>query len=195
MADDSHPVSSLGFREFLFYIVPGSVLVATAAILAGVSLNDVQPLLNFAGATAGVLTAYFLGQVNYTVSTPLRGWLRSGNNRFKRRRAPRLVSDEDERFIRSQLQACHRHPFFYTNEALRYRSLARSYVTLCVPSIALGYAIATRTSSRQAAYAAVVGGVVVSVFFALRFLRCDRMYQTMVEICSRPDPPGEDSSE
>lgn len=194
MSDEtSEAVSRVGFREFLFYIVPGSVIVAAIALLRDLTVADVAPFLNVAGAVAGLLGAYFLGQVNYTVSTLLRAGLREAYNRFRKQGSPTLTSDGNETFIRRQLSAARAHPAFYANEALRYRSLARSYVTLCVPSILLGFALAARVPARSVVY--IVSGVFVAAGFALRFVRCDRMYHGLVEICASSQAGRDMSSE
>ena len=76
-------VAQVGLRDFLFYVLPGAVLLLGLLALTGVGPHDLKSYLGVTSSIFGVLGAYLLGQFAYPLSYLAR-WTMDSRGRLAR---------------------------------------------------------------------------------------------------------------
>ena len=122
-------VAQVGIRDFLFYVLPGFVLLIGIFAWAGISLKDVQASGDISSSVVAILLSYCLGQFIYAYSYPIR-WLLEKIRPFK------LEKDDSENFQKMYLKATENHGSYFEVEVFRYRTFARFCSLMIIRSTA-----------------------------------------------------------
>jgi hypothetical protein len=171
--------SQLGLRDFLFYLVPGSLFLGSAVLLSHVNLAQVRDLSGFGASILGVLLAYFAGQVCYGLTYPLRNLLGKKS---------RQVEDSAE-FTQIYIWVIEEHPTLYSTEVVRYRSFARFSIAMVFPSLLLGISITSRLAaiSLRLSILSLLCTILIVVSFIYRYRRYDKIFCSLVLTCRSMD--------
>ena len=81
MASDPEPsVPSFNFRDFLLYVTPGALILASILLLSGISLAQLKEYGGIAESIVALLTSFLLGHIAYVCSYPIRNMLPGWQN-------------------------------------------------------------------------------------------------------------------
>jgi hypothetical protein len=164
-----------GLRDFLFYLVPGGITLAAACVAGGVRLTDVKEWGSVGESIVGLLFAYFLGQVMYPVTYPLRTWL-----------APKAVwVTPPAEFAKLHLQALEQHSGYYVGVIFRDRSFARFALAMVFPTLLFGLSLANRMlpTSKSGARFLLAVTIAAAYGFIVRYRKYETRYHLEVLMC------------
>jgi|SRR6185295_3003197 len=120
-------VAQVGLRDFLFYVVPGAILLAGVLAQKGIGLPDLQPYLGVSSSIAAILASYILGQCAY----PIGYFFRRAMNKLGRLR--NLPGEGNEAFEEAFRKAANDSPTYFATVVFRYRTLARFCSAMVFP--------------------------------------------------------------
>jgi hypothetical protein len=166
-------VAQVGLRDFLFYVLPGSVWLTGIFALTGVRAVDVQPYMGLSSSLAAVLAAYVLGQCAYPLSYVFRRIMRKWGG----------VEQPDEKH-RQGVKAAYRRlllnePTYFAVEVFRYRTMARFSAVMVLPVLFATAAVALGgwQLGGTARPWIVAVGVSIAVGFVYRYRRYENRYR------------------
>ncbi len=162
----------LGLRDFLFYLVPGSIVLMSVLGASGVSATSVGEWGNLGGSLLGVLVSYAVGQAIYPLVYPIRRiWQPDGE-----------WLAHSEEFRDAQIKLITSSAVFYTSVVFRDRSFARFSSAMVIPCLAAGAAAVRLAWNSSALLACVYGalGAFAACGFVYRFRHYDRRYRSFV---------------
>ena len=164
-----------GLRDFLFYLVPGFLILLTLALFADIDEATLSKFATIGGSVAAILIAYVIGQINYGCTYPLR--------RLIKVQTP--WEETDPEFQKAYMWLIEKHPGYYTAEVFRYRNFARFSITMVVPSVSFGIAAAVRLRSYAPVWAflAIVLAIVALCVFIVRYRHYTKRFLNQVFHC------------
>lgn len=175
MASNSEPsVPSFNFRDFLLYVVPGAVILASILLVSGVGSAQLMVYRGVTESVVALLASYLLGHVAYICSYPIRqllpGWL-----------------EETDEWRNDHMWVLERHSAYYIGEVFRYRNLARMGLALVVPMLLFGASLCYRLWSDSITWAVAAAGLsaAAAVAMAYRAVRYNHRYLDQVSRCRR----------
>lgn len=166
-------------RDFLFYLVPGAVFLCGLFLLAGSSSEIMQGYGDITISIAGIILAYFLGQVAYVATYPL-----------KRLIGGRTAEEAELPEFKDAFMVCvEKHTTFYAAEISRYRNFARFCIAMVVPTAFLGVAIVNRiwAISKWWAVSTAILSCLGIVSFIFRYRRYSCVWIDQVKRCAHFD--------
>jgi len=120
-------VAQVGLRDFLFYVVPGAVLLIGILAFLGVVARDLQPYLDISSSIAGILISYLLGQFAYPAAYLFRAIM------GKIGRLRKLSNEECDDFRRAYRKLANESQTYFAVEVFRYRTMARFCSVMVFP--------------------------------------------------------------
>ena len=162
-------------RDFLFYVVPGAVVLAAVVLSSGINREAVSSYSEAALAGVAVLSAYVLGHIAYGFTYPLR-----------RVFGPRVTyADEDEEYKNAYMWMIERHTVFYATEVHRYNSLSQFTAAMVLPILLFGTVLVVRlwTHTRACSVLVAVITALAAVVFAARYIRYRNVVRDQVMRC------------
>jgi hypothetical protein len=173
MAEVETSVAQVGLRDFLFYVIPGTVILAGILAFEGVDGKDLQAYSGFSSSIAGILLSYALGQCAY----PLAYLVRAFGNLFGRLR---YVEGEENSHFRStyRLMAAN-NPTYFAVEIFRYRTMARFCSLMVSPVVFVAGAILFGQWHLNTREKICLAGtaLLASAGFVQRYCRYERRYR------------------
>jgi hypothetical protein len=170
-------VAQVGLRDFLFYVVPGTVLLTGLFALEGVSASDLEPYLDISSSIAAILAAYILGQCAYPLSYAVR--------MIVGKIGPRMPSgEEDEGFMRAYRQVAKEDSSYFAVEVFRYRTMARFCSVMVFPVFFAAFGIALGGWQLDATHRIVFIGMafLISFGFLWRYHRYEYRYRSALPV-------------
>lgn len=173
-SDSGTQVPHFNFRDFLLYVVPGGVGLASILLLNGVTREDLKAAGGIAESLLAVLAAYLLGHLAYGLTYPVRlvlpGW-----------------EEETEDWLTDHMWVIEKHPAYYFGEVFRYRNLCRMFLALVLPVLMAGVSAAYRAWSASAVLgvAFVVMGMGGAVSCSYRAVRYNKRYLYQISLCRK----------
>lgn len=173
-------VSQVGLRDFLFYVLPGGILLIALFAWKGTTGKDLEDYLGLGPSLAGILVAYALGQCAYVISYLIR-WLL---DRFQ------AIDKTIPTFRRAYRCAPRDNGTFFAVEIFRYRTMARfcSVMVFPVCVAALGILLGHWPVTYHEKIAATCFGVIGLFGFIYRYHRYEGRYRKAVLECQSSDP-------
>jgi hypothetical protein len=167
-------VAQVGLRDFLFYVVPGAVVLAGLFAFQGVTAGDAQPYLSISSSIAGILASYVLGQCAYPVAYPIRAAL-SKWSKLKRFPGERSIV-----FRRAYRSVAKDNPTYFAVEVFRYRTMARFCSVMIFPVLfaAAGIEWGQWQLARGARLFVDAAALLISVGFLWRYYRYEWRYRS-----------------
>jgi hypothetical protein len=165
-------VVQVGFRDFLFYVVPGATILLGLLGFEGVTYADLPKELDLVLSTLALFAAYLLGQCAYALSYPVRAVI----NRLEGSQ-----SDDEEPAFRQEYRAIARtDPVFFAVEVFRYRTLARFCAVMVVPVLlaAVGVLVGRWPLSGGDRWLVAALATIAEVGFVVRYRRYWRRYRS-----------------
>lgn len=162
-----------GLRDFLFYLVPGGIVLVSILVFFGIEDTKVHEFGELSKSLFTILLAYFLGQVIYPITYPLRKLFRPSGEWEK--------IDRDV-FAKAHMRIIEELPAFYVVLVFRDRSFARFASAMVFPTIALAGSFTIRLWGpfQILAIAVAIIGVISAICFVLRFRHYDRRYRNHI---------------
>lgn len=168
-------VAQVGLRDFLFYVLPGAVLLFGLLAWKGTTAADLKDYLGVGPSLAGILIAYALGQCAYAVAYPLRALLNSFQS----------IDKAKPSFRRAYRCAPSTNTVFFTVEVFRYRTMARFCSLMVFPVLfaSLGIIFGRWSAAPVERTLVAVFAVIAVAGFLYRYHRYEDRYRTAVEEC------------
>lgn len=179
-----------GLRDFLFYLVPGSVVLLAILFFAGFDFSTIGDYGNLTTSVFGIIFAYCLGHVIYPLTYLVRRWLLHPLVEWLK--SDDVAAEDELRFKNRHQRAIENHSLFYTEEISRASSLARFASAMVVPCILLGggvmyfmshYSGKHQASLKHLAVPALLLGIVAAAGFGYRYGRYNLRFRRMVMSC------------
>ena len=184
MAAPESRTPHFGLRDFLFYVVPGGVVLLDVLLI----FNEVPTLAKdrvgqIVATTCGVLLAYVLGQIAYSATYLLRKI---------RVKGPGLWEETSPQFLIAYMWAIEKHGTYFLAEIYRYRSFARFCAAMVLPTLFLGGAGAYRLGQLVSAWelgaivsvkVGLIVGLICATTFVHRYRRYDAEFRKYVRTC------------
>jgi hypothetical protein len=167
---------NFGLRDFLFYLIPGGVILASLVILVYPEPDILENWTGLNAAIAGILLAYFFGQATY----PLVYIIRPHTRRVSALRD--FPNEDDTEFARQHFHLIEQHSVFYDTVVFRDRSLARFSLAMVFPTVLFTASILRviyASSLCIVGAVVVIGGLAVYGFW-LRHVHYERRYRMEV---------------
>jgi len=167
-------VVQIGLRDFLFYVVPGALLLTGILTFSGVGVSDMQPYLGLTSSVAAIMVSYILGQCSYPIVYVFRRLLnRIGN-------LESLPGEHTATFKSVYYQIAADAPLYFAIEIFRYRTLARFCSAMIFPVLFAGAGIAfcPWDLSMEKRVLIMILGLIVSAGFAWRYHRYEGRYRS-----------------
>jgi hypothetical protein len=170
-------VAQVGLRDFLFYVLPGAILLLGLLALAGAGPADLKPDLDVTSSIAGVLVAYILGQCAYPLSYVVRCAM-NGRGRLKKR-----DSKEAETFKAAYRAIAAGEELYFAVEVFRYRTMARFCAAMVFPLLLAGLGIAVGRWRLDALvrWGVALIALVTCAGFLWRYYRYECRYRSSVK--------------
>ncbi len=167
-------VAQVGLRDFLFYVVPGAVVLAGILALEGVGARDLQPYLGVSSSIAAILASYILGQCTY----PVAYIFRKAMDKWGRLR--RLPGEGEEIFEEEYRKVSKDNPTYFAVEVFRYRTMARFCSVMVFPVLfaAAGIAWGAWRLHREESAAVFITASLVCLGFLWRYYRYECRYRS-----------------
>ena len=168
--------SDIGLRDFLFYLVPGAMVLASVLLFAGTEPAQLQKWSGLGGSFAAVIVAYVLGQMVYPLSyIPRKLFFTKG----------RSLSKFDELSIKT-IRAIEEYQSVFVSISFRDRSFARFTLAMVFPTILLGIALfwTLRLQHFPLAMLVVALGFAVAAGFIFRAKHYDTRYRRVLSAIS-----------
>jgi hypothetical protein len=189
-----------GLRDFLFYLVPGAIVLLGALIFWGTLPNWISSSSSFAPLAISVLISYYLGHAIYPLNYPIRKLFvhRGKKNVCDKKKHP-YCTESCEDFKNSYMNAFKQGSGFFVSEALRHRSLARFSSAMIFPSLWLTFAFlfsykgVTLTSIILGPIIIVIIGLAITYGFYTRYNHYQQEFLWFVKNCQpccSPPPPS-----
>ena len=161
-------------RDFLFYLVPGGVVLLALLVLCEFDLGRIIGFDGIVLSLVAVFLAYFSGQVVYPLSYPLRQLFSPGRTWVED-----LVTFPD---AHKSLIQCNAN--FYLALVFRDRTLARFAIAMVTPTmfltVALVLHLARRGTPCYCLAIALLLGALAAYGFIRRFRHYDHRYRRQV---------------
>lgn len=173
------PSTNLGLRDILSYLIPGGVVLTGMTGLLGITPDAMKEWGTLWGSIVGLFAAYFLGQMIYPVTYPLRRWF-----------APQGEwTGRAKEFAQLHFEAVEKYPAYYGTVVFRDRSLARFALAMVCPTTFLTVVLVFRIWDYSLSQACLVGitGLLATAGFVWRYRRYDHRYHARVLLCGGKD--------
>ncbi len=177
-----------GLRDFLFYLVPGAILLLAILISPVIKLESYIESKNGLLIVISILVSYYLGHVIYPLNYLIRKLLFSNIICDKEKENKKCNEDcPDFRF--SYINASKKTPNIHVSEIARYRSLSHFSCAMVFPTLLLSLSIisfAMKQSSSDKIYMMLFGILLlISISgFCWRAIRYQKKYIDFVKKCS-----------
>jgi len=170
-------LTHFGLRDFLFYVVPGAMILAAIILSSGFDLETISGHSEVALFAAAVLAAYVLGHIAWGISYPVR-----------RLFGPRITyADGNDEYRDAYMWMIEKHTAFYTAEVFRYDVLSQFVAALVVPVLLFGTVLAVRLwpHSRVGCVVAAIATGLAAVVLVVRYVRYRDVVNDQVMRCWR----------
>lgn len=169
-------MAQVGLRDFLFYVLPGSVLLLGLFAFLGIHTRSFLDDLGVASSLAGLLLSYLLGQCAYPAAYVVRGVM----NRLPPLRE--LCGEESLHFIAAYASIATTKPTYFAVEVFRYRTLARFCSLMIVPLLVFCYATVVGSWGLEASTKIIIVSLTALTIcgFLWRYSRYETRYRKAV---------------
>ena len=166
-----------GLRDFLFYLIPGGVVLMGIILMIQISEEHLKCLGDIGGAIIGLFLAYTLGQIIYPLTNILRRGL-CPNGHWKK---------YPHKFAKKHMFAIENHPLYYSTVLFRDRSFARFSLAMVCPMLFIGisFFVFLKSISLHWALFSLILAIISAGAFTLRYRRYEKRYRLGVLMCTK----------
>lgn len=188
-----------GLRDFLFYLLPGSIIFISFIYLFQSEDLFFDKTINLGSSIMILLFSYFIGQVNYGFTYYLRNflntdtvivnWIKKKNESFFENINIEIISNKTESekdFEKSYMLVIEKGSSYFTTQIFRYRNFARFSLTMIFPSLLFGITTIIRFLKSDHYFYAIIILVITCYtvkIFLYRYFRYTYCYQNQVNLC------------